>query len=169
MGVSLDKKKEIQKLFKKVNLDKIIDKPDQNIIKEIAQEMNCGNLCYYNPKTKELISIPNADLRAMDDEEYYEEVFKDEFEKIKRQKKNLIKIEVLESFKSLKIMENFKNEINDDKFKEKINEALTNRKPFQNFNYLIDTSEYRKSWFAFKQKELKKTVQSIIEHNSAST
>jgi hypothetical protein len=146
-----------------------MDKPDQNIINKLAQELDCGNDCFYNPETKELICIPSADLRAMGDEEYYEEVFKDDFEKIKRQKQDLIKIEVLESFESFKIMENFKNELIDEQFKKKINEALTNRKPFQNFKYLIDTSEYRESWFEFKHQELEKIVVKIIERNSPNT
>ncbi len=145
-----------------------MDKSDQNIINNIAQELDCGSDCYYNPETKELICIPSADLR-MGDEDYYEEIFKDDFEKIERQKKNLIKIEVLKSFESFKIMENFKNEIKDDLFKEKLNEALTNRKPFQNFKYLIDNSEYRESWFAFKQKEIEKIVIETINRNNAST
>ena len=146
-----------------------MDKPDQNIINEIAQELDCGNECYFNQKTKELICIPNADLMAMGDEEYYKEVFKDDLEKVKSQKKDLIKFEVLESFESYKIMEDFKNQINDNYFKEKLNEALNRRKPFQNFKYLIDHSEYREDWFEFKQKELEKIVLETIERYNAST
>lgn len=146
-----------------------MDKPDQNIINEIAQQLDCGNECYFNQKTKELICIPNADLMAMGDEEYYKEVFKDDLEKVKSQKKDLIKFEVLESFESYKIMEDFKNLINDNYFKEKLNEALNRRKPFQNFKYLIDRSEYREDWFEFKQKELEKIVLETIERYNAST
>ena len=146
-----------------------MDKPDQNIIKEIAQELDCGSDCYYSQNTKELICIPNADLMATGDEDYYKEVFKDDLEKVKSQKKDLIKFEVLKSFESFKIMEDFKNEIKEDHFKEKINEALNKRKPFQNFKYLIDTSEYRENWFAFIQKELEKIVVKTMERNNAST
>lgn len=32
---------------------------DNNIIRGIAQDLDCGNDCYYNPKTKEVIAIPN--------------------------------------------------------------------------------------------------------------
>lgn len=146
-----------------------MDKPDQNIINEIAQQLDCRNECYFNQKTKELICIPNAKLMAMGDEEYYKEVFKDDLEKVKSQKKDLIKFEVLESFESFKIMEDFKNQINDNHFKEKLNEALNRRKPFQNFKYLIDHSEYREDWFEFKQKELEKIVLETIERYNAST
>ncbi len=36
-----------------------MDNSTQNIIKEIAQELDCGIDCYYNPKANELITIPN--------------------------------------------------------------------------------------------------------------
>ena len=144
-----------------------MDKPEQDIINEIAQQLDCGNECYFNQKTKELVCIPNADLMAMGDEEYYREVFKEDLEKVKSQKKDLIKFEVPESFESYKIMENFKNQINDDKFKKKLDEALNRRKPFQNFKYLIDNSEYRDDWFGFKQKELEKMVLETIKRYNA--
>tara|TARA_R100000655_G_C2948852_1_gene186961 strand:+ start:360 stop:812 length:453 start_codon:yes stop_codon:yes gene_type:complete len=146
-----------------------MDKLDQNIIKEIAQQLDCGNECFFNQKTKELICIPNADLMATGDEEYYKEVFKDDLEKVKSQKKDLIKFEILESFESFKIMEDFKNQIKEAEFKEKLNQALNRRKPFQNFKYLIDNWEYREDWFEFKQKELEKIVLEIMNRNNAST
>ncbi len=146
-----------------------MDKPDQNIINEIAQQLDCGNECYFNPSTKELICIPNANLMATGDEDYYKEVFKDDLEKVKSQKKELIKFEVLESFESYKIMEDFKNQVKDDKFKEKLSQALNRRKPFQNFKYLVDISEYREDWFEFKQKELEKIVVETMNRNNAST
>lgn len=43
------------------------------------------------------------------------------------------------------VMENFAN---------KLFTALDRRKPFANFKYLIDYSDYRKDWFAFKQNQL---------------
>lgn len=140
-----------------------MDRPDQNIINEIAQQLDCGNECYYNPRTNDLICIPNADLMATGDEDYYKEVFRDDLEKVRSQKKDLIKFEVLDSSESYKIMEDFKNQCNDDDFKEKIEEVLSRRKPFQNFKFLIYNSEYRQDWFEFKQKELEKIVLETIE------
>jgi len=143
-------------------------KPDENIIKEIAQELDCGNECYFNQKTNEIICIPNADLMATAGEDYYKEMFQDDFKKIESQKKNLIKFEVLESFESFKIMENFKNQVQNDEFEKKLDQALNRRKPFQNFKNLIDNSEYREQWFEFKQKEIEKKVLKTIERKNAS-
>lgn len=145
-----------------------MNKPDQNIINEIAQELDCGNECYFNQKTNELIYLPNADLMATAGEDYYKEMFQDDLKKIKSQKKDLIKFEVLESFESYKIMEDFKNQVEEDEFKEKLDKALNKRKPFQNFKNLIDNSEYREKWFEFKHREIEKIVIKTIERKNAS-
>ena len=144
-----------------------MNKPDQNIINEIAQELDCGNECYFNQKTKELICLPNADLMETAGEDYYKEMFQDDFKKIELQKKDLIKFEVLESFESFRIMEDFKNQVENDEFVEKLDQALNRRKPFQNFKNLIDNSEYREQWFKFKQKEIEKIVINTIERKNA--
>jgi len=101
-------------------------------------------------------------------EDYYREMFQDDFKKIESQKKDLIKFEVLESFESYKIMEDFKNQIEDDKFQKNLDQALNKRKPFQNFKNLIDNSEYREQWFKFKQSEIEKIVIKTIERKNAS-
>ncbi|WP_299157019.1 hypothetical protein [uncultured Christiangramia sp.] len=145
-----------------------MNKPDQKIINEIAQELDCGNECYFNQKTKELICLPNAELMETAGEDYYKEMFQDDFKKIESQKKDLIKFEVLESFESFKIMEDYKNQVEDDKFQENLDQALIKRKPFQNFKNLIDNSEYREQWFEFKQREIEKIVVKTIERKNAS-
>ena len=37
-----------------------MDNKKQQIIKEIAQEIDCGSDCYYNLKTNEIIAIPDS-------------------------------------------------------------------------------------------------------------
>ena len=145
-----------------------MDKPDENIINEIAQQLDCGNDCYYNSKTKELISIPNADLLASGDTEYHMQFFKEDIDRINRQKKDLIKFEVLQSFQSFKIMENFAYQVTETNLREKLSHVLFKGKPFRNFKYLIDNSEYREEWFAFKQKEMEKIVKETMEFYTAS-
>ncbi|SEA79596.1 hypothetical protein [Psychroflexus halocasei] len=61
-----------------------------NIIKEIVQELDCGNDCYYNSKTGEIIAIPS--FSNISDEDEFQECFK----------ADLIKIEILERFESFK-------------------------------------------------------------------
>lgn len=137
--------------------------PSKKIIHEIAQELDCGNNCYYNFNTGELISIPSANLFASGDTEYHMQFFKEDFNNIKEQKQNLIKFEVLSSYESYRIMEKFTLQISDEDFKEKLDSALNRKGPFRNFKQLIDSSEYREEWFLYKQKEIEHLVSDILE------
>jgi len=40
--------------------------------------------------------------------------------------------------------------------------ALNNRKPFANFKFIIDNSEYRQDWFDFKQRYLERYVKELL-------
>ncbi len=131
-----------------------------NIIGEIAQELDCGNDCYYNSRTNEILAIPNCS-QVLDEEEF-KESFRVDLEKIEKHKTEFIKIEVLESFESFKIMERFVEQMSEQKFQSELENILANKKPFQNFKYKIDHSDYRKDWFEFKQSELKKIIESQL-------
>jgi hypothetical protein len=131
------------------------------IIKEIAQELDCGNDCYFNPKTNELITIPN--FGEMLEEDEFRDTFGAELEKVKNKKAEFIKIEVLESFESFKIMERFVSQIRDKQLQTELENILERKKPFQNFKNRIDNSEFRQKWFEFKINELEKIVTNELE------
>ncbi len=143
-----------------------MDNSGKNIVTEIAENLDCGNDCYYNPKTDELITIPN--LLHTTDEEEFKEVFRADLKKIDEQKANFIKFEVLESFESFKIMVRFTHQMTDQKFFSKLDNILQNKKPFQSFKHAIDNSDFRKKWFDFKQTELEKIVKIQLERGKAS-
>ncbi|WP_310993162.1 UPF0158 family protein [Aequorivita marina] len=131
-----------------------------NIIKEIAQELGCGNDCFYNPRTNELITIPN--FEEILDEDEFRESFGAELKKVTKNKADFIKIEVLESFQSFKIMEHFIVQIVDKQFQSELENILERKKPFQNFKNRIDNSDYRQNWFDFKQNELENIVETQL-------
>ena len=135
---------------------------DKNIIKEIAENLDCGFDCYYNPKTQEVLTIPN--LSNIYDEEEFNEAFQVNLEKINNRKGDYIKFEVLESFESFKIMERFIDQLTDKHFQTELENILQRKKPFQNFKYSIDNSDFRQKWFDFKQKELEKIVENQLNH-----
>lgn len=143
-----------------------MDNPKQNIVKNIAQELDCGFDCYYNSKTDEIIAIPN--FSQFSDVEDFKEAFRDSLEKIGKYQSDFIKLEALESFESFKIMERFVEQVADEKLKAELENVLTNKKPFQNFKHKIDHSEYRQSWFEFKQSELEKIVEYQLDNGKAS-
>jgi serine kinase of HPr protein (carbohydrate metabolism regulator) len=138
-----------------------MDNLKQNIIREIAQELDCGNECYYNLKTNEIIAIP--DFSQVSDEEEFKEIFRTDLEKVKRKKTGFIKIEIPESFQSFKIMERFVEQLNDQNFRSELQDVLRNKKPFRIFKNKIDQSEFRQFWFDFKQRELEKTVENQLK------
>ena len=136
------------------------------IINEIAQELDCGNDCYYNSKTGEIIAIPN--FSNISDEDEFQECFKADLKKVKKNKADLIKIEILESFESFKIMERFIDQIPDEEFKTDLENILQRKKPFQNFKNAIDNSDFRQKWFDFKKIELEKIVETQLNRGKAS-
>jgi antirestriction protein ArdC len=142
-----------------------LDNPKQNIIKNIAQELDCGNECYYNPKTGEIIAIPN--FTNFSDEEEFKEIFSKDLGKVNQKKTNFIKIETLESSESFKIMERFVEKLNDQNFKAKLQDILIKKKPFQNFKHNIDHSDFRQKWFDFKHSELEKIVENQLNRDKA--
>lgn len=137
-----------------------MENSQSKIISEIAQELDCGNDCYYNPKTNELITIPN--FGKMLDEDEFRESFEAELKKVTKNKSEFIKIEVLESFESFKIMERFIAQIVDKQFQSELENILEQKKPFQNFKNRIDNSDYRQNWFDFKQNEVEKIVETQL-------
>jgi hypothetical protein len=143
-----------------------MDNSLKNIIKEIAENLDCGNNCYYNSKTNEILTIPNFENTS--DEQELKEFFRDDLNKISEHKADFIKFEVLESFESFKIMERFSEQMSDQNFKSKLKNVLENKKPFQNFKNSIDNSDFRQEWFDFKENELEKIVEIQLNRRKAS-
>jgi len=90
----------------------------------------------------------------------------DEFDLKHKKWGRYITIEPPESHESFEIMENFVTEITDKNLKNRILDALGNRKPFANFKNLIETSNYREQWFAFKQRKLEEFVWEILNNEN---
>ena len=138
-----------------------MDNLKQNIIKQIAQELDCGFDCYYNSKTDEIVAIPS--FAQFSDEEDFKEAFSESLEKVEKHKTDFIKFETLESYESFKIMELFVEQLSVQNLKSELENVLANKKPFQNFKHKIDHSDYRQNWFDFKQNELEKRVENELE------
>ncbi|WP_452231672.1 UPF0158 family protein [Lacinutrix sp. MEBiC02595] len=143
-----------------------MDNIKQHIVKQIAQELDCGFDCYYNSKTDEIVAIPN--FAQFSDEEDFKEAFSDSLEKVEKHKTDFIKFETLESFESFKIMELFAEQLSDQNLKTELQNVLANKKPFQSFKHKIEHSEFRQSWFEFKKSELEKIVENQLDSGKAS-
>lgn len=141
--------------MQRLNMNEL--KVPQEVIRQMAEEIDMGMVCFLNTDTMEYRSIMGRSYEYCGDgtEEINREICKevDTWE-------HWAKIEPLESWDSFRIMENFiENCIPEkDGIKSRLWDALSKRKPFQNFKFIIDNSKYRQKWFDFKQSQLEQHV-----------
>ncbi|MEB2776567.1 UPF0158 family protein [Algoriphagus sp. D3-2-R+10] len=104
-------------------------------------------LCFFHIPTGTIESHPDPQDPYFDPEPW-----EDLIEKIESDWGNYMRFEKMDSNEGFKVMENFAYSMTDSYFREKLLDELSRRKPFQNFKFTIDTSEYRQDWFDFKKK-----------------
>ena len=170
-SVKEDKEK-LQKILDFL-LEEIFEEPEENepeipekfrkLVHDVAENIDCGLVCFINPETLEVEEIPkemvdglsyfsiNPEFENEDDEDDEDE---NEQKFLHEDWENCITVEPRESSESFKIMERFVDELNDKSLKNKLVNALNNRKPFANFKNIVESSNYRKEWFALKQHQL---------------
>ncbi|MBI2416731.1 MAG: hypothetical protein HYV28_02315 [Ignavibacteriales bacterium] len=74
-----------------------------------------------------------------------------EVRKIKKNWKNYVVFEDIETRDSFRIMEDFAHSLDNNRLRESLLDILQMKKPFANFKWKIDNSgEYRQRWFAFR-------------------
>jgi hypothetical protein len=118
-------------------------------IKEIAGWLEVGMACFYNKKDGTFEYYPNELRNPYNDD--FEENWADIKKKIKSNKRDYIEIEDMSSREGFWLMESFVNEINDLRTRGKFLDAISQKKPFQQFNSLISYyPELRNEWFKFK-------------------
>ncbi|MBL4649907.1 MAG: hypothetical protein JKY03_09255 [Aureispira sp.] len=122
---------------------------DPEIIKEIADELDIGMYCFLHIKTGEpLFIIDTEQPGASDVLEFYQE----DLDKIEQNKDQYEKIEPMGSDEMFQVMEDFSKTVGSEEIRAKLQNALTQRKPFQNFRNLVDSyGDMRDNWFEFKE------------------
>lgn len=134
----------------------------QGIIRRIAQEIDMGMICFLNTDTMEYDSVFGQSYDAYYTSDY-DDLYQEVYDKVAGWEHS-IRIEPLESRESFQIMERF-IEIcipDNDMIKVRLWNAISKRKPFQNFKFIIDNSEYRQCWFDFKQSQMELFVQNQL-------
>lgn len=133
-------------------------------IKEISGQLDCGFKCFWNRQTNELLFIPDTDRFP----ESGNEIFDEDIEKLENNFGDYDEIEPMQSRDAFEIMVGFTEQLADNnRLKNKLIFALNSKKPFREFNYVIDNSvEYRAEWFDFKNEKLKEWVLRKIEEIS---
>ncbi|TDE41989.1 hypothetical protein E0I26_14830 [Flavobacterium rhamnosiphilum] len=137
-------------------------------IKEIAENLDCGLNCYWNKKTGEILFLPEELGHLLDDDSDDTAIgnqwLQEDFDSIKNNHEDVAVIEKPNSNYSFGIMEAFAEQLpNKLEFKLKLFQALNRNKPFREFKFIIDNSDYREEWFAFKALKLQEWVEEQIE------
>ena len=127
-------------------------------IAEIAQQLECGMVCFYHRPTG------NIDCHPDPYDPYFDpEPWQDLIDKIENNRDDYDRFEKIDSTEGFQVMADFAHSLTDRNFKEKILERLARRRPFQNFKTLIDASEFRQSWFDFKKRAYVVFVKGQVE------
>tara|TARA_B100000745_G_C19954505_1_gene322401 strand:- start:177 stop:584 length:408 start_codon:yes stop_codon:yes gene_type:complete len=116
-------------------------------IKEIAEWLDSGMICYYHRPTKTIEYHPDPD------DPYFEpDPWQETIDKVEEDWDNYDQFEKMTSNQGFEVMKDFADSLKDSEFQEKIYNRLYRPRPFQNFKNLIDNSDYRQNWFDFKAK-----------------
>ena len=133
----------------------------EETVREIAEMLDCGHICYLNPDTIETVFVLNPASWK-----YYEESEMDSvnLEKVESWERR-ITLTPPESFESFKFMEGFVDELpeSESSLRNKLRSALSHSHPFARFNAVIDSCPYRQEWFDYKQKCLEAYVCEVID------
>ncbi len=125
----------------------------EELINDIAQDLDTGLCVFVHRKTLETISYPNPDEYSEDEMEAWQE----DIDKVENNADDYFEVRRWQGFDMHDIMSDFVEEIVvQPVLKARLTEALQGRKPFQNFKFLIDNSgDIRESWFSYKlQREM---------------
>ena len=130
----------------------------RELVHSVAENIDCGFVCFINPETLEVEEVPKSmiddpfEFNLITGMNRTNETF------LHEEWESFISIEPRESSESFNIMEKFVDEVNDKSLKNKLINALNNQRPFANFKNIAENSNYRKEWFAFKQRQLEMMV-----------
>lgn len=117
------------------------------IVKDIAEMLDMGMVCFYHKATGEFEYYPD-ELRAPI---YDEEVWAEVMDKVEENYTDYIRIEGMHSSEAFRVMEDFVNGIDEVNIRERFMDAISYKKPFSNFNDLVRVyPQIQKQWFVYK-------------------
>lgn len=141
------------------------------LVKDAADSLSAGLVCYINPATLEKVDIPQSivDTMMFDEEDEDEnddveegDLFYADLKRINRDWEQTITINPPESGVSFSFMERFVDTLHESHIRKILADSLSGRKPFRYFNHIIHQSDEREAWFAFQQKCLENYVAEIL-------
>ena len=103
-------------------------RPTKEHIKEIAELLECGELCFFHEPTGTIEHYPDPDNIYVEIEEW-----QDTLDRIDADLDNYQRFEKMDSNQAFRIMEDFANTLTDENFRTRLFEQLSQRKPFSKF------------------------------------
>jgi hypothetical protein len=126
------------------------------IIKEIAQLIDSGDVVYLHISTHELLSYPDSDEEELD---YLKQ---EVFDVVDMDPDAYLVFKPLHSSDAYQIMVNFAEQVTDAQQKSSLHDALNARKPFRVFRDKVDDLGLTDQWYDFKEAYLKVLIQDQI-------
>ena len=128
-------------------------------IKELADQLDCGNKCYIHKETGIIIFTPDFDSGYAD-----EELWEDDINELEENWDKYVEIDRMESHESFEIMADFAENVDIRELRDSLINALNKKHPFQNFKWVVHNSgPYRQKWFDFKNQRLIEWVNDQLE------
>lgn len=154
----------LEEIYEEPEDEIVIPEKYRKVVHDIAESLDCGHVCFLNPKTLKMEDVPK--MLVYDSSEYrlMTGMSKKDLNLSYPKWKKCITIDPPESSESFAFMEDFVSEVDDKDLKSRLTNALRNKSPFANFKNQIDNSKYREQWFAFKQQKLEEYVWQNLEY-----
>ena len=127
-------------------------------ISDIAQDLDCGLVCYIHSETGDIEVVPEEDQVSHDPEPWQESI-----DKIENNREQYFALSPMDSNEAFEVMENFALQLKESELKTRLFKILNRPKPFANFKIEVDESDSREDWFAFKNAAYIKFVEEQLE------
>ena len=133
-------------------------KPTEEQIKEMAELLGCGQICYFHSPSGRI------EHHADPDNEYFDPgAWQGNIDRIEADWENYQRFEKMDSRQSFRVMEDFAETVTEIGFRSRLLGLLSGPRPFSKFKRAIDSSRYRQDWFAFKERAYINWVHQQIE------
>ncbi|RZK14031.1 MAG: hypothetical protein EOO86_19305 [Pedobacter sp.] len=126
---------------------KLLAELSPEVIREAAEMLDTGMLCFIDKYTGELDYYPDESKNYISDLDSWEETMN----KIESNPGMYYQLEGMSSHESFNLMEDFIESLSDQKIASNLYRAISKKRPFRNFSDAIfEYPKVREDWFAFK-------------------
>lgn len=126
-----------------------MNSPKSDIIKEIAEQLDCGFRAFIHKTTGQLLFVPDENCFPYIDLDCWAE----EFEELDNNFTDYYEIDKWTSSEAFEAMSEFASQLSDKNLQRRLFNALRMNKPFREFKFVIDNSgHFRQKWFDFINK-----------------